>query len=323
MSTNLYPIFRGNDAPEVPRTESGGIPAGPLILADIRDVGREGWLALRKLGGSDAAAIMGESPYRGHTPYRLHAEKIGTLPARKPSEAMEIGSLLEDLTASLYASRTGHKVRKNYHLYQSREHPFMTATPDYVIDRLRDALTLLQIKTTSAYNADQWSDGVPRHVELQVQHEMYVTGAVHTVVACLIGGQRLVHFDVPRDEDTIAELIEAESAFWELVEKRIPPPLEAGDADTLSNQYPTSHPETIELRPDAMLFVEQYQAAKRDADDAEERKQRAANCLRAMLGSADEGRIGSYRVKWTTQERKEHVVKASTFRKFEVRQVKA
>src|SRR3982751_196488 len=100
MSTNLYPIFRGTEpAPaEVANTEGGGIPAGPLILADIRD-GREGWLALRKIGGSDAAAILGKSPYRGHTPYRVWAEKTGILPVRAPTEAMEIGSLLEDLTA--------------------------------------------------------------------------------------------------------------------------------------------------------------------------------------------------------------------------------
>ena len=41
----------------------------------------------------------------------------------------------------------------------------------------------------------------------------------------LIGGQRLVWFEVPRNEEAIEQMLEAERAFWQHVRERTAPPI--------------------------------------------------------------------------------------------------
>ena len=52
----------------------------PEVLVDTADLSREDWLNYRRLGigGSDAAAIMGLSPYA--TIRDLYFDKIGVMP---------------------------------------------------------------------------------------------------------------------------------------------------------------------------------------------------------------------------------------------------
>jgi predicted phage-related endonuclease len=45
-----------------------------------------------------------------------------------------------------------------------------------------------------------WRDGVPEYVQLQVMHQLAVTGKQAADVAVLIGGQELQVFRIERDE---------------------------------------------------------------------------------------------------------------------------
>jgi putative phage-type endonuclease len=310
MSTNLLPAENTSNQPR--------------ILAKLSD-GRENWLAHRKVGASDAPVILGISPY-GKTPERLRLEKVGHLESTPSTERMELGSLLEPMIGTLFGVRSGLDVFPSDHLYGHPDLDWMTATPDAMVvdpSRGEDDIGVVQIKNVGEYNAHRWADGPPADVVAQVQHELCVTGKSYGYAVALLGGNRLVYHQIERDDVFIAEMIEAERLFWFHVEADLPLPLTADDTATVEALYPRATEETIELHPDALVFVEEYDRARRDADDADERKQRAANCLRAMLGSAKEGRIGSYRVRWINQERKGHVVAPSTFRKFEVRTVKS
>ena len=66
------------------------------VIADVRELSHEQWLDLRStgIGGSDVAAIYGESPYT--SAYTLWLQKSGRVGRDKSSnEAMEWGNLLE------------------------------------------------------------------------------------------------------------------------------------------------------------------------------------------------------------------------------------
>lgn len=84
----------------------------PLILADTAQLARPDWLELRKkgLGGSDAAAVLGISPFR--TARDLYYDKLGIVTADDQANwvALEVGTLLEPLVARIFEAKTGLKV---------------------------------------------------------------------------------------------------------------------------------------------------------------------------------------------------------------------
>jgi predicted phage-related endonuclease len=72
---------------------------------------------------------------------------------------------------------------------------------------------ILECKTAGIHGARLWKDGVPEYVQLQVMHQLAVTGHKAADVAVLIGGQELRIFRIERDEALIARLIEMEHAL--------------------------------------------------------------------------------------------------------------
>lgn len=73
----------------------------------------------------------------------------------------------------------------------------------------------LEIKTTEVYNAKQFTeDEYPYQYYVQMQHYMAVIGWQKWYLAVLIGNQKFVWYEVPRNDEDIAEIIETESKFW-------------------------------------------------------------------------------------------------------------
>lgn len=86
------------------------------------------------------------------------------------------------------------------------------------------AVQLLECKTAGEFSARLWRDGVPEYVQLQVQHQLAVTGRQAADVAVLICGQKLEVHRIERDDGLITRLIELEANFWRYVETDTPPP---------------------------------------------------------------------------------------------------
>ena len=109
----------------------------PEVLVDTADLSREDWLDYRRLGigGSDAAAIMGVSPFA--TIRDLYFDKIGVTPVIEEEEenwvAKEVGHRLEDLVAMIFAKKTGLEVFPVRKMFRHPLYPFMLADVDYFI----------------------------------------------------------------------------------------------------------------------------------------------------------------------------------------------
>ena len=109
----------------------------PEVLVDTADLSREDWLDYRRLGigGSDAAAIMGLSPFA--TIRDLYFDKIGVTPVIEEEEenwvAKEVGHRLEDLVAMIFAKKTGLEVFPVRKMFRHPLYPFMLADVDYFI----------------------------------------------------------------------------------------------------------------------------------------------------------------------------------------------
>ncbi len=206
-----------------------------LRLVETKSLSREDWLEVRKngIGGSDAAAAVGLNPYM--SPLELWLIKTGrdaNLPRPDPqdtSEPIYWGTLLEPIVAASYTKQTSNKVRRVNAVLQSPTVPFMLANVDREVVGCRD-VQLLECKTAGEFGARLWRDGVPEYVQLQVQHQLAVTGRQAADVAVLICGQKLEVHRVVRDDALIARLIELEAVFWRFVDTDTPPPADGSDS---------------------------------------------------------------------------------------------
>lgn len=116
--------------------DSAGTRQEPEVLVDTAGLSEAAWLAWRRkgIGGSDAAAILGISPWR--TARDLYDDKLGIASAQDDSGnwvALEMGHLLEDLVARIFSQKTGYPIFQIKKMFRSPRHPCMLADVDYGI----------------------------------------------------------------------------------------------------------------------------------------------------------------------------------------------
>lgn len=228
-----------------------------LKLVKTNNLHRDDWLTVRKggIGSSDAAAAVGLNPYKSQI--ELWMEKTGrdtNLPKVDPKDQtspMYWGTLLESIVAAHYTMRSGHKVRRINAVLQHPTEPWMLANLDREVLGSTD-VQILECKTAGINGARLWKEGVPEYVQLQVMHQLAVTGKQCADVAVLICGQDLQIHRIERDEAMITKLIELERAFWHYVETDTPPPADGSDSADLALRclYPRDSGQTIDLSDD-------------------------------------------------------------------------
>jgi len=275
-----------------------------LKLVKTNDLKRDEWLEIRKggIGSSDAAAAVGLNPYK--SPLELWLEKTGQdqeLPKLNPDDESSPaywGTLLEPIVAAHYTKRTGRKVRRINAVLQHPSQPWMLANIDREI--LGDeSVQILECKTAGLNGARLWKEGVPEYVQLQVMHQLAVTGKRAADVAVLICGQELQVHRIERDEQMISQLIALERAFWSYVESAQPPPADGSDsADrALRCLYPNDSGESLDFTGDLemsatfsdLIAVRQVLAEhlKLESDLKQRIQQRMGEASRALFEGGD------------------------------------
>lgn len=278
------------------------------VLVSTENLPYAEWLEYRKqgIGGSDASVVCGVSRYK--SPVELWLDKTGQLPPQEAGEAAYWGTQLEPFVRAEFTKRTGIKVQCVRQLLQSGELPFMLANLDGVCEVPDYGTCVFEAKTASSYKAGEWDDAIPDEYQLQIQHYMAVTGYKAAYIAVLIGGNTFKWRFVERDEELISMLIDPEADFWRHVQDCTPPPLDGSDASAkfLAQRFPNSTPKSSITLPDAAAeLLAQYDEACEELEDAAERKQKAENLLKEMLGVNEVGTVGDRIVTWksVSQER--------------------
>lgn len=260
------------------------------------------WLQYRKqgLGGSDAGAVCGLSPYR--TAMEVYHDKTTEEISEEDSEAMRQGRDLEEYVAQRFMEASGKKVRRANALFQSEEHPFMIAD----VDRLVVGESAgLECKTASPYLAGKWEDGqVPLHYLIQCLHYMAVTGMKAWYLAVLIFGREFKYYRIERDEETLAGLIRTEEAFWKgHVEKGILPPPDGSKlaSEVIAGYYRKSGGQSIALVGfDEKLRRRQELTEQIERMECERRK--IEQEVKLFLGAAETARSSQFQVSWKNVE---------------------
>ena len=214
----------------------------PQILVSTEDLPREQWLEYRRkgIGGSDAAAVLGISPFR--TGRDLYYDKLNIVTADDAENwvQLEVGTLLEPLVAKIFAHKTGYKIYRRPFMFQHPLYPWMLADLDYMVELPDGTTAILEIKTTN-YNAKDnwWYNGeeiVPIYYESQGRHYMAVMNIDRVYFCCLYGNSEdeAIIRRIDRDMAYEEELIALERDFWENhVLTKTPPPYVEADGDLI------------------------------------------------------------------------------------------
>ena len=199
---------------------------------------REEWLKHRsRIGGSDAAAIVGLNPYKTNT--GLYLEKTGQ------KESPDIS----DKPYVLYGTKAEEHLRELFRLdfpqyqvqyfdnnmYLNSKYPFAHASLDGELTDEDGRRGILEIKTTNILQSmqkEKWKDRIPDNYFIQVLHYLMVTEFDFVVLKAQLksefGGQiylQTKHYFIERSEvlGDIEYLAEEERKFWKCVEdKRMP-----------------------------------------------------------------------------------------------------
>lgn len=270
----------------------------------VRTDGRDGWLEQRRrgVGGSDVAAIMGLSRYKG--PYALWAEKSGLVEPDDLSgnQAVEWGNILEPVVAQHYKEAHPERlVRDERSTLVAKLRPWAQANIDRWVRDPDLGWGVLEIKTVGLRRAVDWDEGVPLYYLTQVTHYMSVTGSPFADVAVLVGGQDYREYRVMRDEEDVRAVDAAVDAFWEHVRRGEPPEDDAmlGGAGALMGQFPRPSDDEVVAGADEERAVSAWLAAKAQADAAKERADALAAKVKQAIGEASGIRCSKGRVRWS------------------------
>lgn len=270
-----------------------------MTIEQMKDEAK--WLEMRMkgIGGSDAAIVCGLNKWK--SPHALWLEKTGQVEPEDLSDNEYVywGHKLEQLVADRFCELTGKKVRK-CGLMQSIEHPFMLASVDRLVVGENAGL---ECKTANGFSGKQWeADEIPDAYYIQALHYLSVTGFDKWYIAVLIGGNHFVWKEIPRNDEEIAALIEAEKDFWLMVENNIEPPVDgtASCSESLLKKYPGGKkepvqlPETVENKAAKFLELKEIERGLK-IDLAQ-----LSNEIKEMMGDNEEAYSGNYQFRWNT-----------------------
>lgn len=159
----------------------------PAHFIDTSTMSREEWLELRRsrgIGGSDISGILGISKYS--SPFRVFREKMGLEEEVPDNDAMWFGREIEPAMAERFSRESGLDVHHVRGMFADNEHPFLFANVDRFVTDAEGSIGILEIKTTTKWNADTWDSEVDPAWLCQVYHYMGITGTSYAYIAFLI-----------------------------------------------------------------------------------------------------------------------------------------
>lgn len=190
---------------------------------------REEWLAARsgRIGGSDAAAIVGESPYMSNT--ELWEIKAGTRLQKDISEEAHVkyGAEAEEHLRALFALDFPQYdvLYEPNNMWLNDRFPFAHASLDgWLVDQ-DGRKGILEIKTARP-PMEKWKNQIPQHYFVQVLHCLMVTEFDFAIVKAQIKYDfsdnvddieaKTIHRLIERSdfEADIEYLQSAERTFW-------------------------------------------------------------------------------------------------------------
>lgn len=279
-----------------------------MSMQVITPTSKENWLQLRvqDITSTEVSALFGLSPYM--TEFELwHRKKDAVIVEISENERTKWGTALQDAIAEQIAKDNGWQIRRMDE-YIRRTDMRSGSSFDFCIVKDNGALmALLEIKNVdNLVFRDNWtinddkSIEAPAHIEIQVQHQMMVSGCPHAYIGALIGGNKLEV--MRRDEKPQVHTVMAERIrkFWASIEANEPPkPDFQRDAKFISGLYGYAEPNKVLDARDNEEFITLAREHKRLGDimkDADEKRDALKAQMLTIMGDAEKVEGGEFSI---------------------------
>jgi len=227
---------------------------------------------VRRIGGSRAAAALGESKWG--TPLDVYEECLGLKEFTRGDEDLtadqERGIRLEPALLGWAESKLGIRFHKPPTMF-SGAYDFASVSPDGLG---ADGVSYLELKAPRTHEGwgAEMTDEVPFEYLIQGAHGLMVTGRKVCYFGALLGGT-LKLFKHERDVELEELIIKGEHRFWnEHVLRGMPPPPRYGDEENVLRRHPkNTKPHVLfeSLPGPEQRTVEQWAAFNRERIEAE------------------------------------------------------
>lgn len=251
--------------------------------------GSDEWHAMRAtgIGGSEVGTICGLNKWE--SPMTLWAKKLGKIPSNfEKNEAMEWGTRLEPVILDKFEDEHPelHLIR-DAGTWRHPEREWQIANPDGIYVTKEGTHGIVEVKT--AQYEDDWSDGVPRYYETQVQWYLQTFGFEHAYVVALFHGNRY------REYEVIANAIAQEAALERVEQFRIFLETDTQpDFDGAMSTYQTLRAINPEITDEEVELGElgiHYYMAETQLKAAEAKMNEMKSRVLAAMGTAKRGTI--------------------------------
>lgn len=262
------------------------------MLETIQPLNETHWLELRAqdLTSTESPALFGISPY--NTPFEVFHRKAKKLVVGiDENERMKWGKRLQDAIAAGIAEDNGWQVRR---MDEYLRIPSLRMGSSYDFAIGDDGL--LEVKNVDSLafkNGWVVEDGVveaPPHIELQVQHQLAVSGRKYVVIGALVGGNKIVQLHREPVPEIIDALKERVSTFWKNVDAGIAPEPDFNkDSDVIARLFSVEPGKIFDARGNE-AFVEitlEYKKAQELEKQAQSAKDAAKSKLIMAYGEAE------------------------------------
>jgi putative phage-type endonuclease len=257
------------------------------------------------LGSSDMPVIMNVSPYK-QTPQDVYWSKVADKLPDEPTESMNIGNWLEGPLVKWAAETLELEVdTEPENLFQvagEGDGAGIFAANNDALVLERDAgieAKFVNGELAKAFG-EPYSDEVPDHVIVQVQHQMYCSGLqmvyVATAMPSFFGVERRI-YTVPRDQQLIDTLVTFGMEWWvEHIEKKIPPDESAAPPMYVLKAMDRVAGSTCELTGREQLLVDQLEQVKAEKKETDKEIERLKAGLIFALGDNENGKLPDGRI---------------------------
>lgn len=271
----------------------------------IKPNSREEWLKLRTadLTSTEISAVFGISPYLSR--YELwHCKRDKREIPFEPNERTIIGKHLEAGIAAAACELNGWNAAPmdDYGRIPAAR---LGASFDWQITLDNGQRALLEIKNVDyLIYKNQWinpatgEEEAPPHIELQVQHQMLVSGIDWAAIFALVGGNQPVTLIREADPIIHAAIRSRAAEFWRTVDAgEKPQPDYSRDYDAIARLNTDLQAETHrETDPKLDALVAAYSAAHNDEKQAKTRKAAACGEIITHMGDAQYAIADGYKI---------------------------
>lgn len=265
------------------------------------------WHALRAqdLTSTDIAALFGLSPYK--TAFELwHEKRAGEVVRIAENDRMKWGRRLEATVAEGIAEDKGWAVvpMKDYgritDLRIGSSFDFRIIAPPNEPDAILEIKTVDALAFRNGWTVEPDYIEAPAHIELQVQHQMLVSGLRRAYIGVLVGGNDIRIIEREADDLVHSGIIAKAAEFWASVEAGLPPlPVYPQDAAAVIARSQYAEPGKLyDARGDAEIaaLIAEYHSLGATIKAMEDDRASAKARILDRIGAAEKVLVDGYTV---------------------------